>query len=287
MYFKSYAANNFYSRFIDSYFSVDMNLVEDKVCDLIVPDGTFGILFIENVGDIQRSLSTKSDQLPLKKSCLFGQKTKAINYSYLKGNTKAFGFKIKPAGIPLFTKGSHELKDLFTDLDIIENHKLLNLEYEILESDSVTQKIWLIENYIYEVLRSESINLDELKLFESIIDYIFENRGDIKFSELTSYFNLNYKKIERLFNKYLGITPKMYIRIVRFNSCINTYKLFNNINLTQLGLENGYFDQSHFIKEFKQFTSLTPKKFFERDRSFSENAFLDLIDGRLKIASSF
>lgn len=282
MYFKNYTPKSNHQKFVDSYFSVDMNEVAEQVNDLIVPDGTFGLLFIENSGDMFRSNDVHSSNLPITKSCLFGQKTKAINYSYSKGSSQAFGLKIKPLGMSFFTKLGSELKDCYIELNLSENLLLKELENKVLDSDNVFNKIVLIENYIDSLLNSDCINNNDFLLFEAVLNFIFQNKGDLRFNEISNHFNINYKKLERLFNKFLGINPKTYIRIIRFNSVINQYKSAEVSNLTQLGLQNGFFDQSHFIREFKQFTSLTPKQFFEKDKSFSEKAFLNIINNRWK-----
>ena len=60
---------------------------------------------------------------------------------------------------------------------------------------------------------------------------------------------------ERLFNELIGANPKEYARIVRLKLLQHD---FENINLAQLAYQCGYADQSHFIREFKQFSGYTP-----------------------------
>ena len=120
----------------------------------------------------------------------------------------------------------------------------------------------------------------DYRLFSIIVDFIKERKGEIRFDYITEHFNVNYKKIERLFNHFLGITPKTYMRIVRFNATIHVQSKTKELNLTQLGYESGFFDQSHFIREFKSFTSLTPKNFFNKPHSYSEEIHLKLISSK-------
>ena len=64
---------------------------------------------------------------------------------------------------------------------------------------------------------------------------------------------------ERLFNELIGANPKEYARIVRFQKSLKLLQHdFENINLAQLAYQCGYADQSHFIREFKQFSGYTP-----------------------------
>ena len=137
----------------------------------------------------------------------------------------------------------------------------------------------LIEKFVTARLNILNNNLDYV-LFSAIVDFIKVKKGEVRFDFITKHFNVNYKKVERLFNHFLGITPKTYIRIVRFNATIHVQSKIQEANLTQLGYELGFFDQSHFIREFKSFSSLSPKDFFNKPLSYSEEIQLKLISAR-------
>ena len=280
MYFKEYYPSLTLTKYIDSYFVVDTNEVHEDITDLVIPDGTFGLLFIDSQKNIQRNFKTTSPPIQLKKTSVFGQKTTPINYYYSKGNEKSFGVKINPAGLALFLDNSfNEFKNLFVEIELLSNTPLLNLEQQVLEATNIENKIQIIEKFATNRLNILSRNSDYM-LFSIIVDFIKEKKGEIRFDYITEHFNINYKKIERLFNHFLGITPKTYIRIVRFNATIHIQSKIKDLNLTQLGYELGFFDQSHFIREFKTFTSLTPKDFFNKPLSESEEIHLNLISSR-------
>ena len=280
MYFKEYYPSPQLSKFIDSYFVIDTNEVHESITDLVIPDGTFGLLFIDSQKNIQRNLKTASPPISLKKTAVFGQKTTPVNYYYSKGNEKSFGIKINPAGLALFLDNSlNEFKNLFVEIELLNNIPLLSLEQQVLEAKRIEYKIQIIEKFVVNKLNILSMNAD-YRLFSIIVDFIKERKGEIRFDYITEHFNVNYKKIERLFNHFLGITPKTYMRIVRFNATIHVQSKTKELNLTQLGYESGFFDQSHFIREFKSFTSLTPKNFFNKPHSYSEEIHLKLISSK-------
>ncbi|WP_366522598.1 helix-turn-helix domain-containing protein [uncultured Psychroserpens sp.] len=279
MYFKKFTPSPLFARFIDCYFTMNMNLIETSIQDLVIPDGTFGLIFIESDDALGRSLSTSTSSLPLKHASIFGQKTHAVNYELNSVNSKVFGLKIKPSGISLFTKDIRVLQNTFANIDTLNDAELLDVEYRILEAREVTHKIRLIEQYMYKKLSSLEFNTN-FELMELIVNYIHNRKGNLRLDQLATHFGLNYKKMERLFIKYLGLSPKQYLRIIRFNASISSSMTYTSENLTQMAYRNGFFDQSHFIKEFKQFTSLTPKQFFSKDRSLSEGEYLNIINDR-------
>jgi AraC-like DNA-binding protein len=72
---------------------------------------------------------------------------------------------------------------------------------------------------------------------------------------------LGIKQFERIFSKYVGVNPKKFASIVRFQNVLQTNSKGKR-RLSQIAVYNGYYDQSHFIHDFKSLTGLTPKAFF-------------------------
>lgn len=84
--------------------------------------------------------------------------------------------------------------------------------------------------------------------------------------------NINIKTLERACLKYTGYTPKILRKIYRFKMVSNQliYSSKNN-NFLDLIYENEYYDQAHFIKEFKQFSGVSPIKFIKENKTIKEN----------------
>ena len=66
--------------------------------------------------------------------------------------------------------------------------------------------------------------------------------------------------LEKRFRQVIGTTPKKFAALVRFKNTLGNYKPQDS--LTSLGYEAGFYDQAHFIKEFKNFTGESPENFF-------------------------
>ncbi len=84
--------------------------------------------------------------------------------------------------------------------------------------------------------------------------------------QLASAFNLSPRQFERKFKQYAGFSPKLFSRITRFQAAMSRYepagKKQSSKSLTQIAFECGYYDQAHFIHEFKTFSGYHPKKYF-------------------------
>ena len=90
-------------------------------------------------------------------------------------------------------------------------------------------------------------------------------------TELASVTCLSKKQFERLFNELVGANPKEYARIVRFQKSLNLLQhCSEDTNLSQLAYQCGYADQSHFIREFKQFSGYTPLSLLNVCKPYSD-----------------
>ena len=87
-------------------------------------------------------------------------------------------------------------------------------------------------------------------------------------SEVAYKLNISKRQLERVFLKNVGISPKKFSRIVRLNAAIKRFKKADS--LTALTYEAGYFDPSHLIRDFREFTGLSPKAFFKHPCQLEE-----------------
>ena len=88
---------------------------------------------------------------------------------------------------------------------------------------------------------------------------IYQSNGTVRIKELNEKLFISQSPFEKRFRKVVGTTPKKFASIVRFNSILNS--LDKTKSLTEICYENNFFDQAHFIKDFKQFTGETPENF--------------------------
>ena len=114
---------------------------------------------------------------------------------------------------------------------------------------------------VFLTARTASLAGPEILL--DILDYI-DKRQVNSISELAGSYGarLNYKWLERNFKKYLRLSPKNYLSIKRF---LNAYIELDNSrtsDLLEIALNNGYYDDNHFIKDFRKFSGISPKSFF-------------------------
>jgi AraC-like DNA-binding protein len=93
----------------------------------------------------------------------------------------------------------------------------------------------------------------------------------------------SHRHFSALFRQATGLAPKSYGRVMRFQRALRTLALRNEPDLAILALEAGYFDQSHFNREFRQFTGVTPTTYRQLAPAFSHHLVLrDPADGNAR-----
>jgi AraC-like DNA-binding protein len=134
--------------------------------------------------------------------------------------------------------------------------ELLCLEEQLAEAKTDLQRIVLIEHFL--IKRMTHTEPDKLVL--AALALIHKSRGNIRIKELMEQLHISQSPLEKRFRQAVGSSPKKFTSIVRFKNVIQQQSSISS--LTELGYEAGFYDQAHFIKEFKIFTGDTPENFF-------------------------
>lgn len=134
------------------------------------------------------------------------------------------------------------------------------LEEKILNASSDENRINFIEKFLKK--RFYIKNTYDFDIVEECVNRIRNNKALNAVNGVAKDLYLSGRQLERKFSSIVGLTPKMFIRVSRLNRCIDLSSSQKNKNLTELAYASRYYDQSHFINDFKSLTGLTPKNYF-------------------------
>jgi len=160
--------------------------------------------------------------------------------------------------VSFFKIPMHELfRESIALSDVLLDAQLDFITEKLAQAKNNEARISVMESFLWE-----GLNHTQTDLFVSqAVDMIRRSRGDIKVTVLCEQLNISQSRFEKRFRAVVGASPKKFASIVRFKNIINSP---GKSSMTQVGLEAGYFDQAHFIKNFKTFTGDTPEKFFRK-----------------------
>jgi AraC-like DNA-binding protein len=151
---------------------------------------------------------------------------------------------------------AHELFNLSLSLDdIFDKNSVSEVEEKLVSATSDKQRIKIVEQFLLSQLKD--IQTD--RLIVEAVKLIYQSKGTIRIKELNEKLFISQSPFEKRFRKVVGTTAKKFASIVRFNAVLDN--LHETKSLTEICYENNFFDQAHFIKDFKQFTGDTPENF--------------------------
>jgi AraC-like DNA-binding protein len=177
----------------------------------------------------------------------YSKKTATLLVKFNEGGAAAF-----------FKEPLHDLFEQSISLDnLFPRYKLIQVEEQLEEAKYNAARISVIERFLISELKKSSDDL----LIHSAIQKIKSTNGAIRINELLEDLPISRDPFEKRFRRIIGTSPKQFSTIVRIKDLISIYP--QKQSLTDTAHAAGYFDQAHFIKDFKSFTGQTPLTFFK------------------------
>ena len=205
---------------------------------------------------------------------LGGQILKPVYYKCF-GKMRIISVIFNPYGFYRFLKIPQiEFTHKKVDLDLIFK-KDSNIFIDMLcEAESYDEKVNILNDLFCELLKKNTP--DSITTYRAA-KIIKKCTGNIKIKELSGLLNKNIKTIERDFNKIIGLTPKEFSRVIRFNKAFNSIFSGEYCNIHDVVYDFGYYDQAHLINEFKEFTGLSPSDFIKKENNDIEYSFREKV----------
>jgi AraC-like DNA-binding protein len=161
----------------------------------------------------------------------------------------------------IFNISANKLSEKPFDLTIWHPHKYTALKTQLTYAKDTSRKIEVLDNLLTQQLGE---NEQVCKIVQYATDEIMNNSSGEILAEILETLNLNERTFQRIFKKYVGITPTQYRRICQFQQSFGQLreKQFNKIS--EVAYDNGFADQSHFIRSFREFTEITPNDYLKK-----------------------
>jgi len=152
------------------------------------------------------------------------------------------------------------IHELFSESMSLENlllrSELLTIEERLCAAKGDAARIAVVEEFLLGRLRLARPD----PMVMAALSLIHKSKGQIRMKELATQLHSSASPLEKRFRQVVGCTPKKFARIVQMKDALGAHAAGGS--LTALGYEAGFYDQSHFIREFKAFTGETPEAYF-------------------------
>lgn len=169
-----------------------------------------------------------------------------------------FGIRFLPGAFSLlFNIDASELSNRSEYLDSVQTDLYKGIQQLMETCVSIEDLCDSANNYFLKYIANSEITFDNR--FAKALAYILYNKGMVNVEkELND--GISSRHLRRLFNFYVGDTAKSFCRVIRFQNLLKIAPSISQLQADKLFYDFGYYDQTHFIKEFKQYYGTTPSQ---------------------------
>lgn len=260
MKYKKYKPSDLLSDFVECYFVWHSD--NQPVSNLVVespPNGRCSIVF--NIGDDYYLQNRKYERLRIPRAFVSGQSI----YSYklfLDGVIFIAGIVLKPTALfSLFNLPTFQFTEERAPLNTVFNaaatERLTRQVQTTPEPDDIAK---MLDEFVMQQFRLRGPMADAI---DKAANTILEKNGMITVAELMQQVYMSRRNFERKFFTKVGLSPKYFARIARISYLMNLIAGKKEADWKSLLIDCAYYDQSHFIKDFIEFTGRTPQQYLE------------------------
>lgn len=155
----------------------------------------------------------------------------------------------------------HELIDRCLDAAEIWGHAGSIIEERIVAAENLDKKVEIIDSFLIEQLKINFKN--DYEWLDVAVNQIYYARNIAELGTLSKNYGICNRHLQRVFKNNFGLSLKYFQRIIRIEAVVRDLLLVRRSDYLGPALERGFYDQSHFIKDCKQFIGETPGRFFQ------------------------
>ena len=193
-----------------------------------------------------------------------GVRTRPITIPSGKGSRMLIVAFKRGKGYPFYSLPMSELTDRVIEAgDVFGNH-IWNLRERLLTCTSPEEMFALVEMFL---LRQAGARLSpdmSSRCVEHAVSSILSQPNRLAFQQLSQQIGYSQKHFIDLFKQHVGIPPKQYMKIMRFQNAVSQIEQHSSVYWSEIAIRNGFYDQAHFIHEFRNFSGFTPGEYIKR-----------------------
>lgn len=257
MNYQQYGVSEELQPFVKCFWSLEAPAPDSPERQCIVPDGCMEMIF--HYGDLYRQYLEDGNHIIQPRCFIFGQVTSPLEIAPT-GVSGIIAARFHPDGFaPFALLPINEMENKAVALEKIFGGEAAEFERKVIYAQTNEERIQLIELFLINRL---SLPEAADRIAKSSIEILLNYNGQVSVDELAEQLNINRRQLERKFSSAIGLSPKQLSKVIRLQATLKMLQKKQFTSLTSLAYESGYYDQAHFIKDFKEFTGMSPKQFY-------------------------
>ncbi|MHB0883232.1 AraC family transcriptional regulator [Paenibacillus sp. SEL1] len=235
-----------------------LSLPQEETMERVLPDGCTDILLEYDPVSKRQELSyCGTFTQPFVSARQAGSETRIFAVRFFPGGAHYFH------GMPthLFTGGNYRLEDLWPESIAVIGER-------ILEAQNFNERVRIMDEYLNRLLLRQRTN--DCDLMKNLLHRIFVSGGSVGVKELAEREAISERQLNRKFGQWIGISPKKFSEVVRFQSVLHSIQSGGGLDWTELALKHSFFDQAHLIRDFRRFYGDSPLTALKDFRKLSD-----------------
>jgi AraC-like DNA-binding protein len=177
-------------------------------------------------------------------------------------HSSIIGVHFKPGGaFPFLGTSADELTDLHVDLETLWGRRAAELRERLCAATTVDRRFSLLEDMLLSRLQQAPQRHPAVSIALAAFD---RTGGDAAVHDVSRCIGLSQRRFIQVFAAVVGLTPKMYCRVRRFQKARDLVWNIEKPDWARVAVECGYFDQSHLIRDFQALAGLTPVNYLRQ-----------------------
>ena len=233
----------------------------------LLPEGVVDIIIdlTENPKYIYDNISLKEIQ-SCQQAWVSGMRTEFISIQAGGSHTAMFVVRFKPGRAwPFLQIPVSEVDDCVVDADLIFGNETAFLREALMAATSHEELFTMAEQYF---MKRGCGNFEIQPVINYAVKEILDNSYETSIKKIVDKTGYSHKHFVSLFSKYVGLNPKQFLLVTKFQKAIQAIENSKNIHWAGLALDCGYYDQAHFINDFKKFSGFNPVAYVEARGEF-------------------
>jgi AraC-like DNA-binding protein len=248
------------------YFWYHDGIVSDYSMERLLPDG--GVELIVDLRDspkLWRETDGQRRTATVRRSWISGQHSRPIEIEAAQ-NSCMIGARFRPGGAhAILSSPLSELNDAVVELDLVWGPMVHGLRDRLLDAPSVDDRFAILEAAL--LCRSAGrLALDPA--LSRALACIRAHPGEVSIRALASHIGISQGRLVRLFEQRVGLKPKQLARVMRFQNVVQQLERDPPPPWIVVAAENGYFDQPHLIRDFRDFAAMRPSEYLRAKGSY-------------------
>src|SRR6266446_2653063 len=225
---------------------------------IIVPDGRAKII-VPYRNALCAAVNTRLLNAKEHQIFLVGIQSNPTTIASTATETGTIGVELTPKGLyHFFNLSMHEITDRMVSFEELFGPPGAKLQNRVGDAEDPQEKITLLQTALMHLLQK---NEKEYALLDHTLDMLAQTHGMMRVQELAAHIGYTKRYLDMLFKEHVGVSPKSLASILRFQEVYQVWMQHKSPTFFRNHWPAYYYDQSHFIKEFKRFTGFTPQQY--------------------------